>query len=42
LQSELVDHLADAIEARTESKLTFDEALNIEFKKFEFWFYGRT
>ena len=36
LQSELVDHLANAIEAQIElsPKLTFDEALNIEFKKF--------
>ena len=36
LQSELVDHLANAIEAQIElsPKLTFDEALQIEFKKF--------
>jgi hypothetical protein len=36
LQSELVDHLANAIEAQLElsPKRTFDEALNIEFKKF--------
>jgi hypothetical protein len=36
LQSELVDHLADSIEAQWEQfpKRTFEEALNIEFKKF--------
>ena len=36
LQSELVDHLANAIESQWQEnpKLTFDEALNIEFKKF--------
>jgi hypothetical protein len=36
LQTELVDHLANAIEAQWEanSKLTFDEALQMEFKKF--------
>ena len=36
LQSELVDHLANAIEAQIQEnpKLTFDQALNIEFKKF--------
>lgn len=36
LQSELVDHLANAIETQWQEnpKLTFDEALNIEFKKF--------
>ena len=36
LQSELVDHLANAIETQWKEnpKLTFDEALNIEFKKF--------
>jgi len=36
LQTELVDHLANAIEAQWEAnpKLTFEEALQIEFKKF--------
>ncbi|TDE06774.1 hypothetical protein [Flavobacterium hiemivividum] len=36
LQSELVDHLANAIESQwlENPKLTFDEALNAEFKKF--------
>jgi hypothetical protein len=36
LQSELVDHLANAIETQWQEnpKLTFDEVLNIEFKKF--------
>jgi hypothetical protein len=36
LQSELVDHLANAIETQWQEnpKLTFDQALNIEFKKF--------
>ncbi len=36
LQSELVDHLANAIETQWQEnpKLTFDEALNMEFKKF--------
>ena len=36
LQSELVDHLANAIEAQIQENpnLTFDQALNIEFKKF--------
>lgn len=36
LQTELVDHLANAIEEQWQqnAKLTFDEALNIEFKKF--------
>ncbi|MFE3872305.1 hypothetical protein ACFX5F_13840 [Flavobacterium sp. ZS1P70] len=36
LQSELVDHLANAIEAEWQEnpKLTFDEVLNKEFKKF--------
>lgn len=36
LQSELVDHLANAIETQWQEnpKLTFDEALNAEFKKF--------
>lgn len=36
LQSELVDHLANAIEQQWQQnpKLTFDEALNLEFKKF--------
>jgi hypothetical protein len=35
LQSELVDHLANSIDAMgTISKRTFEEALNIEFKKF--------
>lgn len=36
LQTELVDHLANAIEAQWETnpKLTFEEALQIEFKKF--------
>ncbi|MFY0481813.1 hypothetical protein ACI6PS_04340 [Flavobacterium sp. PLA-1-15] len=36
LQTELVDHLANAIEEQWQQnpKLTFDEALNIEFKKF--------
>jgi len=36
LQTELVDHLANAIETLWETKpqLTFDEALQIEFKKF--------
>jgi len=36
LQSELVDHLANAIESQWEKnpKVTFDEALTIEFKKF--------
>lgn len=36
LQSELVDHLANAIETewKENPKLTFDEALNKEFKKF--------
>ena len=36
LQTELVDHLANAIETQWQTKpqLTFDEALQIEFKKF--------
>ena len=36
LQTELVDHLANAIEEQwqTNPKRTFDEALQIEFKKF--------
>jgi len=36
LQSELVDHLANAIEAewQQDPKLTFEEVLDIEFKKF--------
>ncbi|EIA10002.1 hypothetical protein [Flavobacterium frigoris] len=36
LQSELVDHLANAIETQWQEnpKLTFDQALNIEFNKF--------
>lgn len=36
LQTELVDHLANAIEAQWEAnpKLTFEEALQMEFKKF--------
>lgn len=36
LQTELVDHLANAIEAQWEQnpKLSFEEALRIEFKKF--------
>jgi hypothetical protein len=36
LQSELVDHLANAIETQWQEnpKLSFDQALNIEFKKF--------
>ena len=36
LQSELVDHLANAIETQWQEnpKLTFDQALNTEFKKF--------
>ncbi|TBX71251.1 hypothetical protein EZL74_01725 [Flavobacterium silvisoli] len=36
LQTELVDHLANAIEEQWETnpKLTFEEALQIEFKKF--------
>ena len=36
LQSELVDHLANAIETQWKEnpKLTFDEALNLVFKKF--------
>lgn len=36
LQTELVDHLANAIEAEWEQhpKLTFEEVLNLEFKKF--------
>lgn len=36
LQSELVDHLANAIEEQWQQnpKLAFDEALNLEFKKF--------
>ena len=36
LQTELVDHLANAIETlwQTKPQLTFDEALQIEFKKF--------
>jgi hypothetical protein len=36
LQSELVDHLANAIETQWQEnpKLSFDEALNMEFKKF--------
>ena len=36
LQSELVDHLANAIETQWQEnpKLTFDEALNKEFQKF--------
>ena len=36
LQSELVDHLANSIEAQWQQfpKRTFEEALNIEFKKF--------
>jgi hypothetical protein len=36
LQSELVDHLANAIETQwlENPKLSFDQALNIEFKKF--------
>jgi hypothetical protein len=40
LQSELVDHLANAIEAQIElsPKLTFDEALNIRIQKV--WSFG--
>ena len=36
LQTELVDHLANAIEEewQVNPKLSFDDALNIEFKKF--------
>ncbi len=36
LQTELVDHLANAIEEQWQEnpKLSFDEALQIEFKKF--------
>lgn len=36
LQTELVDHLANAIETECEQnpKLTFDEVLHKEFKKF--------
>ena len=36
LQSELVDHLANAIEAEWQKnpKLTFEEVLDLEFKKF--------
>lgn len=36
LQTELVDHLANAIEEQWQQnpKLTFDDALNIEFRKF--------
>jgi hypothetical protein len=36
VQSELVDHLANAIETEWQEnpKLSFDEALNKEFKKF--------
>lgn len=36
LQSELVDHLANAIETQWQEnpKLSFDQALNVEFKKF--------
>ena len=36
LQTELVDHLANAIEEQWQEnpKLSFDDALNIEFKKF--------
>lgn len=36
LQSELVDHLANSIEDRWKEnpKLTFEEALDLEFKKF--------
>jgi hydrogenase-4 membrane subunit HyfE len=36
LQTELVDHLANGIEKRWEenSKLSFDDALNLEFKQF--------
>lgn len=36
LQTELVDHLANGIEAKWQEnpKLTFDEILNLEFKKF--------
>ena len=38
LQTELVDHLAHAIEAQWQEKpkLSFEDALNIEFKKFVF------
>ena len=38
VQSELVDHLANAIETEWQAnpKLPFDEALNKEFKKFNF------
>jgi hypothetical protein len=40
LQSELVDHLANAIEpVAGKSKLSFDQTLNIN-SKFEFVFYG--
>ena len=36
LQSELVDHLANAIETEWQEnpKLSFDEALKVQFKKF--------
>ena len=36
LQTELVDHLANALETQWQEnpKLTFDESLNVEFKKF--------
>jgi len=36
LQTELVDHLANAIETQLQEnpQLTFDESLNVEFKKF--------
>jgi hypothetical protein len=37
-----VDHLANSIEAMgTISKRTFEEALNIEFKVWCLWVYGR-
>jgi hypothetical protein len=42
LQSELVDHLANSIEAQEQfPKRTFEEALNIEFEIWHLWFYGR-
>lgn len=41
LQTELVDHLAHAIEAQMKESptLTFDEALNLEFQKFGIFGY---
>jgi hypothetical protein len=37
-----VDHLANAIETQWQEnpKLSFDQALNKEFKNLAFWFYG--